>query len=324
MRLVRVELSRYFSRRAVTLLLAAAALLTALVAGITIWDTRPVSARDLAAAQAQVDQQVRQPGFERELANCRENPEQYLGPDTDGADCEASLTPRVEDYLGRATLSLGEQREQTGVAVIILLSALMVIVGATYAGADWATGSMSNQLLFEPRRLRVWLAKAVAATLACGAVAAVLLAAFWLSLYLAAESRGIATGAATRQQILWLVARGTVLAGLAGLGGYALSMLLRSTVGTLALLFAYAAGGEALLALVPVDRSGRWSPSNNVFAWIQDGIPVFDESVVCGPQQALCDQNYTVSLAHGAAYLGTLLLAALLVSALLFRRRDVP
>lgn len=324
MRLVRVELSRCFSRRAVALLLVAAALLTALVAGTTIWNTRPVSERDLAAAQAQVDEQVRQPGFEQELANCREDPEQYLGPDADGADCAASLTPRAEDYLARSSLSLDEQREDGGLAVTILVTALMIIVGATFAGADWTTGSMSNQLLFEPRRSRVWLAKALAVALACGTVAAVLLAAFWGSLYLVAESRGIATGAAVREPVGWLAARGTVLAGLAGLGGYALSMLLRSTVATLALLFAYVAGGEALLALAPVERSGSWSLSNNVFAWLRNGISVFDESIVCGPQQALCDQSYTVTLAHASAYLGTLLLAALLASALLFRRRDVP
>ncbi len=36
----------------------------------------------------------------------------------------------------------------------------MVIAGCTFAGADWSSGSMTNQLLFEPRRGRVWLAKA--------------------------------------------------------------------------------------------------------------------------------------------------------------------
>ena len=29
---------------------------------------------------------------------------------------------------------------------------MMLLVGTTFAGHDWNTGSMSNQLLFEPRR----------------------------------------------------------------------------------------------------------------------------------------------------------------------------
>jgi hypothetical protein len=37
-----------------------------------------------------------------------------------------------------------------------------------------------------------------------------------------------------------------------------------------------------------------------------------------------CDQRFTVTLVHGATYLGVLLLLTLVVSALVFRRRDVP
>ncbi len=61
-----------------------------------------------------------------------------------------------------------------------------------------------------------------------------------------------------------------------------------------------------------------------MFAWVQDGVRVFDQDVGCPPGGAVCDQTYTVSLLHGAAYLGVLLVAALLLSALAFRRRDIP
>ena len=130
----------------------------------------------------------------------------------------------------------------------------MILVGTTYAGADWATGSMSNQLLFEPRRLRVWATKALTAFLVCGVAAGVLLGAFWVALSLTADARGIATATPVLEQIRWMTARGVALAALGGLGGYALTMLLRHTVGTLALLFVYAAGGEALLALAAGGR----------------------------------------------------------------------
>ena len=44
--------------------------------------------------------------------------------------------------------------------LVILLAILMMLAGTTFAGHDWASGSVSNQLLFEPRRPRVWAAKA--------------------------------------------------------------------------------------------------------------------------------------------------------------------
>ena len=325
MRLLGVELSRFCSRRAVVLLLLSAALLTALLAGTTLWNTRPVSATELAEARAQVREQMSQPAFHLDLQPCRAAPQDFFGPGTDAADCDANLVPRAENYLNRASLDLRQEARGTGIAVVVLVSALMIMVGTTYAGGDWATGSMSNQLLFEPRRLKVWGTKALTAFLVCGVAAGVLLGAFWVALSLTADARGVATTTPVLEQIRWMTARGVALGALGGLGGYALTMLLRHTVGTLALLFVYAAGGEALLAIVPVDGSSRFSPSYNVFAWVRDGIRVYDQSVVCRPSQAAsCDQRITISLLDGATYLGVLLVVTLLVSAFVLRRRDVP
>jgi ABC-2 type transport system permease protein len=325
MRLLRVELSRLVSRRAVVLIILGAALLTALVAGSTIWETRPVSATDLAQARAQVQEVLSQPDFQRDLQTCRDSPEDFFGPGADESDCEVNLVPRPENYLNRSALDLDEQQRGAGVAVVVLVAALMIIVGTTFAGADWATGSMSNQLLFEPRRLRVWGAKAVTVFVTCGVVAAVLLAGFWVALALVAQARDIGTATTVRDQIGWTALRGVVLAACGGLGGYALTMLLRHTVGTLALLFAYAAGGEALLTLVPLDGSSRFSPTYNVFAWLRDGVRVYDQSVACRPGQGpSCDQRLSIGLLDGATYLGVLLVVTLVVSALVFRRRDVP
>lgn len=324
MRLLRVELTRFFSRRAVALLLLAAAALTAVITITTVWNTRPVSAGDKASAQAQVQQQLDDPGFQRELRSCRDDPEQYFGPDAQVSDCDRNLMPRPEYYLNRSELSLDEERRSNGTALVVIIAALMIIVGTTYAGSDWATGSISNQLLFEPRRVRLWAAKGFAALLGCTAAAAVLLVVFWGTLYVVAGARDIATTSDVDEGIRWLSARGVALAGLGGLGGYALTMLLRHTVATLALLFVYAAGGEAFLAVAPVDHSPRLSLTNNLFAWIRDGVRVFDESVVCLPSQGVCDQRITISLLHGATYLGVLLLLTLVISAFAFRRRDVP
>jgi ABC-2 type transport system permease protein len=324
MRLVRVELNRFFSRRAVVLLLLAAALLTAFVAGSTIWSSRPVGAEELASAKAQVQEQLAQPDVQDQLRDCRADPQQMLGPDATSADCDRQLAPQAQDYVSRAPLDLGEQVDGSGVPVIVLLTALLIIVGTTFAGSDWSTGSMSNQLLFEPRRLKVWVAKAVAVTLGCLVASAVLLVGFWLALYLVAEARDVSTSGAVLERIGWTTGRGIALATLAGLGGYGLAMLLRSTVAALGLLFAAVVGSEALIAVATFEGAGRWSLTNNVFAWIQDGVGVFDDNIPCPPSSSTCDQLFRLELWQGATYLGVLLLVVLLLSAVSFRRRDVP
>jgi ABC-2 type transport system permease protein len=324
MRLVHVELSRFRSRRAIALMLLAAALLTAALAATTIYETRPVSAADHAAARAQAEAEAQQPYVQRELRRCQRNPERFLGPGVAADECAQAVLPRPEWFLHRSTLSLDQERNDTGLGVLVIVSTLMIIIGTTFAGGDWASGSMSNQLLFEPRRAKVWLAKGAAVFLGTLVVSAVVVAGFWVSLYLTAESRGIPTGATVQEQIRWVAGRGVLLAAVGALGGYALTMLLRHTVGTLAVMFGYAVGGEAITAALPIEGAGRWSLANNVFAWLRDGHQYYDDSIVCSPTQDMCDQTASMTLAQGATYLGVLLLVVLLLSVLSFRRRDIP
>ena len=324
MRLVLVELTRFRSRRAIALMLLAAVLLATLFAFTTIWDTRPVNAADVARAEAQVERDKSSRWFKQELARCESNPEEYNGPGATAADCAESMTPRPEWYLERRQLVLDDVRNEAGIGLVVLLAGIMVIIGTTFAGADWASGSMSNQLLFEPRRSRVWLAKAGALFLAATAVSAVLLAAFWTVLYLAAESRGISTGATVQESIRWMSARGALLAGLGGLVGYALTMLLRHTVGTLGLLFAYVAAGEAIVAALPVEGIGRWSLANNMMGWLHNGFEYWDSSITCPGGGFDCDQSALLSLGESVTYLGPIMLLVVLLSALSFRRRDIP
>lgn len=324
MRLLGVELDRFRSRRAIALILLGAVLLTALVAVSTILDTRPVSETDRAAAEAVAEREASSELFQRELERCQRNPARFLGyPDATTADC-ADLMPRAEWYLERRTLDLDEQRRSSGTAVVVMVAGLLLVVGTTFAGADWASGSVSNQLLFEPRRGLVWLAKAGAVLLGSLVVAAVLLGGFWLTLYLVAESRGIATGATVQEAVRGDALRGVVLAAVGATGAYALTMLLRHTVGALAVLFAYAVGGEILMATLPIEGIGRWSLMNNVAAWLLDGHTYFDPSLPCAPGLEYCDQTAVLTLEDGAVFLGVLLLVAAAGSLLSFRRRDVP
>jgi hypothetical protein len=324
MRLFLVELSRFRSRRAIALLLVAATLFTALLTASALWNSRPYSAADRAHARAQAEQMAQTPSYRHELARCQQHPRQYLGSNGTAADCAQTMKPRAEWFLNRSALSLEREEENSGTAVIMIIAAIMVIVGTTFAGADWASGSMSNQLLFDPRRGRVWLAKAGALFVGASVASAVLVGAFWLTLYGAAEMRGLHTGGSVLHDVRWMTARGVLLAGCAALGAFALTMLLRHTVGTLAVLFAYAAGGAALTSALPVSGIGRWNIGNNLFAWVYDGYQYFDRSIACPPDSDGCDQMARMTLGHGATYLGVTLLVVVVLSVLLFRRRDIP
>lgn len=324
MRLVLVELTRFRSRRAIVLMLLAAALLSAVIAGTTIWETRPVSPADRAAAQAQAETEGQQPFYKRDLERCEMNPRRFLGADADAADCKEAVLPQADWFLNRSELSLAQERGDTGLAVIVIVCAFMILVGTTFAGADWASGSMSNQLLFEPRRVKVWLAKAAAVVLATLAVSIVIVCGFWLALYVAAETRDIATVDRVLERIAWMSLRGVGLSSLAALAGYALTMLLRHTVGTLAAMFAYAVGGEALTASLPFPGIGRWGLANNVMAWLQGGWDYYDETLTCGPGRGMCDLTARLTQSEGATYLLILLLIVTALSVVSFWRRDVP
>ena len=323
MRLLLVELNRFRLRRAIVLMVLAAALLTGVIASATLWDTRPVSDADIAAAQAQVDRDTSSPGTQRELRRCAKNPERYGGPGTTAEQCEEMVLPQLDWYLYRSPLQLDRVADEGGLGALLLVAGVMVIIGTTFAGADWATGSMSNQLLFESRRSRVWLAKGGAVLMGTAVATAVIMTAFWAAMFLAAEVRGISTGATVQESIRGMVYRGVLLAGLGAVGAFALTMLLRHTVGTVAVLFAYAVGGTAIIDALPFAGVGRWSVGNNVLAWLKDGYEYYDSSLPCGGGPDGCNQMVRMGLDQGAGYLGVVLALVLVASVLLFRHRDV-
>ena len=324
MRLLGVELTRYRSRRAVVLLLLLAAVIPLVIAVALVWDTRPISAADIARAEQLAAAEAEQPYIQRELRRCEARPEQYIGPGGDAASCAEFVLPQADWYLARNQLRLGEQVNGAGLAAVVVIGALVMIAGATFAGADWASGSMSNQLLFDPRRAKVWAAKGLAVLLGGLVVALAILVVFWTGLYVVAQLRDIDTGSTVQTVIRWQIVRGSALVALAGLAGYALTMLLRSTVGTLAAMFAYAVAGEIVLALLPFGGMGRWSLANNTSAWIAGQITYWDNSLTCPRGGDSCDKSVVMTQADGALFLMVLLAAVVAVSVVAFRRRDIP
>jgi hypothetical protein len=324
MRLLVVELDRFRSRRAVALLILGAVLLAVVLAGVTAWNTRPLTRADRTDAAAQADLEGKRDEIQQQVSACRAEPESFLGPDASAGECADALIPGPEAYYPRDPLSLRDAltTDGLGLPLALVVVALMVIAGCTFAGYDWESGSLTNQLLFVPRRLRVWLAKACAVTLGAGAVALVAITGYWVIIGLVAQARGIDVPSSDVTHVFWHIVRATALAAGAGLGAFALTMIFRHTVATLALLFVYSIGGEIAVNLLPFDGAGRWSLGNNALGWLATHHSYFDASIVCTPGDR-CSSTQTITHLEAASFLGVLLVIAVSVSLVWFQRRDV-
>lgn len=319
--LIRVELTRYRTRRVILLIIAAAAVLTALVAFKTAWDTRPPSGDELRTANAAAEADGSRSDIKAQIALCEKDPDAYLDPGALPDQCAPSLREAAKNYLPREKLELTGTLTGNGIGIALLVVALLIIAGSTFAGADWKSGSIRNQVLFEPRRSRVWAAKAIATGIGSGVAALVLLGGFWLALFLVAADRDVAHGSDVVNDIVWHVVRATALAVGAGIGAFALTTLFRNSTATLSLLFAYSIGGELLTYLLPVDGLARWSLTNNVFGWLETRLEFFD-SAHCATR-GTCDQQVHISHLDAGLYLLVALVIASAVSWAAFRRRDI-
>lgn len=323
-RLLGLELTRLRWRRAVLLLLAGCVLVPTVILGTHAWSTRPVSEADMASARAQLERDLADPGYQRDIERCERRPDRF---GVEAGECAEMMGPQLDWYLYRPVLDVGETLDQQGLAVVVVVVGFLMLAATTFVGADWNSGSMSNQLLFEPRRSRIWFAKAGAVVLFAAAVTAVVLAAFWAVVWLLVSTRDIETTAAVVREVRWTALRSVGLAAAAALGAYAVTMLFRSTVFTLGALFAVVAGSTVALAGLGI--SERWMPHTNVLAVVFDGARYYREPPVeCWtqrpPEGLDCREFATLSLPDATLHLGLVLLVAVALSVWAFRRRDVP
>ncbi|GAA4824150.1 hypothetical protein ACFQ0K_17330 [Nocardioides caeni] len=334
-RLLRTELARLLHRRAILLLAAAAIIVPTIIGVVLVIDTLPPSDAEIAEAERNVELDIANGYVKDNIEECIADPQGWAGYPSDLSDaeveerCLADFTPTVDQYLYSPQLDLANERDAgTGIAVTLIVAMAMMLLGTTFTGHDWASGSVSNQLLFETRRHRVWAAKAIVVSGFALVLAAVVLSTYWLVLGAVARSRD-RLGDGVLMDCLQMGWRAALLAGIAALLGFALTMLFRSTVATLGILFGIALAGGILLAALGVE--GRWNPAYNVAAVITDGTTYYAE-VECSPKEieemggdyGYCTEEREVTLAQGVGFLGTAVVAAGAVSLLSFRRRDVP
>lgn len=325
-RMLRVELTRLLCRRAVLVILALAVALPVVIGVATALNTRPPDAERVAEAERALEEELQSPWFQRQLARCEENPRRWGATPGPAAEqsCAESMGVSIDNYLWWERLDLASEREEgSGLAVVILLAILMLLAGTTFAGHDWASGSVSNQLLFEPRRPLVWGSKAVIVTATAGAFAFTVVSLYWLGLAQVARSRDIPIGDGLLLDCLQSGWRGAAVAAGAALAGYALTMLFRSTVAALGVLLAASVAGGIVLAVIGIDSV--WNPGLNVAAIILDGATYWADAPCPGdPAAGTCSMERTLPIGRALWFLGSGLVLFAAASLASFHRRDVP
>jgi len=300
--LLSVELRRMLARRLVRVL-AALALVGIAIAGVTVAATsNPDLGPELAVAQRQVEQQ---------RALCEEavsaNPQDFP-PNVDSEEfCRESI--RVEFFYRDPRFHLTVLRDVLlGTAIFLVVGGWLL--GASFMGAEWHSGTVATLLTWEPRRLWVFVAKLAAAAAVLFLLALVLQAVLGLVLALVAALRGTTEGADVGwlRSVSGVALRAAAITAMAGAMGFAIATIGRNTAAALGVGFAYLAVVEGLVrGLRP--QWHRWLIGDNAgfFLTGQDGgFPPLGRSPL-----------------GAAAVIAVYAAVLLLVAVVAFRERDV-
>ena len=321
MGLLAAELNRLRSRR-ITL---ATALVVLLCAGLFQLGVNaavsPPSVAEVAQGRAQYEEALRE--YERNKEQNVQFEQECLDAGQPPEACQ--FKPTLEMFVPPAT----PFRDIAATAVLFatLVAGLgSFLVAASFIGAEYTSGSLSNWLTFVPQRWKVFTAKAVAILLGCGlfallVVGGTLAATAALTVWHDGEPTGI--GAMTAS-----AGRGVALVVVLALIGFGLTLLARHTAAAIGVLVAYGLVSIALLILTnflpATQRLKPFQPDINLMAFLNNGHTYTEYYPGVGPaEDAGLATERVVTMAHGGVYWLICTGVALAVALLVFRRRDV-
>lgn len=321
--LVGVELRRLWWRR----LTKAAVVAVVLFTGATIYNVYNASAPERLAQQID-DYRIMQEQAPRMLEECREQQQMERdrsGDQTIDFGCEQQA-PTLEQ-MGLVLPVADTVTEGIAKVSALLLAFVALLLGASFVGAEFSTGSMGTWLTFQPRRVRVGASKLTAAALAGAAIAVLALVLTNLGARMIAvvnrpdADLQLPDPPALDEPLPVLGLRIVALALGAGVVGAALALLLRQTAAIIGVVLGFAVVVEGIVVHAFFQgRLQQWSVLKNIEAFIEKGTTFFAETCTASG----CDQReQTITFAHGWIYLLCVLLAAVVAGIVSFRRRDV-
>jgi ABC-2 type transport system permease protein len=312
MRLLRSEFLRARSRRLVPMLIVAG--LIGIVVGLTIaavYADKPTST-EIAEAQARYDKEVQRCLSGRYLGPSGQLP---VGYDSLEEFCHDNSGPYVDGVLLRDLDAILQ-----GIATFVIL--LGTLLGASLGGADWTSDTMTTLLTWEPRRVRVFFARALVVAVFVAATTLFLQAVFSGVYALVTATRGSTAFLPTHfwTDVASTIGRVSVMATALGLVAYVVAMIGRSTVASLGALFGYLILFEGVIA--------GFRPS------VQGNLLVRAASVIVS-HVPIVDYSHDVSYGSNAQppilmdvprawmVVGVYLVILAAVSLVQYRRRDV-
>jgi ABC-2 type transport system permease protein len=269
LRLVDTELRRFQARRAVRWLVALCLLVALIVNVVQLARSSASTSYDRGDVFGQLPAACRigtRDGLPLADLRCLERAGVGFGirvpahpPDT---------TPVVVRSFHDKEVQVGRTFEETIRGLGIAFTLLGVLLGSTFLAAEFGSAGLSTQLLFEPRRVRLYLAKASGVFVGCALCAVVVIAWVGLLQFAVSAMRGSTSGLDAG----WLAARlgdtGRVAAtcGLAGICAIAVGSLARRTVVAVGIFFGLVIATGFLAGVSWGKPLGRMSPMNALFA----------------------------------------------------------
>jgi ABC-2 type transport system permease protein len=279
----------------------------------------PLTGEQLAAAQRDYEQ------ARKDWADNHEEYEQECR-DTGGTSEECTIPgPTLNDFSAGPTPFKEVARTALELSTV-LVSLVAFMIAASFIGAEYTSGTISNWLTFVPRRGPVFWSKLltlVGFAALLGAFGVVLVLAGALVLARLHGSRVEALG-----DLAEMGARGMLaVVGLAVLG-FCLGLVTRHTAGAMGVLLAFVVVSFVrvgpLGSLAWAQRITRWTPEGNLAAIVDRGYKYYIPVEKVTPDGMSVEYTeHTLSLIHGAIYWSVLLAVVVIGSLLTFRRRDV-
>ncbi|MBN1172237.1 MAG: ABC transporter permease, partial [Micromonosporaceae bacterium] len=249
-------------------------------------------------------------------------------------DCEEITPPPLESFDPEWFMKPAFDFKESFEGMIITFSAILALVGfligASYVGAEWASGGMMNLLLWRPRRLQVLSTKLAALVGSILGVTVVLGALWTAACWAIAVWRGTTAGltsgvwqsfALTGLRGLALVLVGTVV-------GFAIASIGRHTAMALGVVIALAVVGQFGLAIVlelaNVDFPERWLLPYYGAAWMMRKYVMTDYSSCGFSVGGECVlETQTITWQHAGLLFGVATVVLVIVAAWTMRRRDI-
>jgi len=312
MGLLRSEFLRARSRRVVPMVIVGGLIAIVIGLGIAAFYAHKPPSAEVAAAQVQ---------YEQTYQRCLNG--KYLGVNqlvdaryTSVQEvCNQAVSPNLDAVLLR---DLGAFLQHISTFVILLGA----VVGASLGGADWTSNTMATLLTWEPRRVRVFLERALVVAVFVIAITLFLQITFALLFWLLTATRGVT--AILPPSFLGDVAatmlRVSAMGAAFALVAYVIAMVGRSTVSSLGVIFGYLILFEGVIVGFRESVQGSLFVRAAVVVIGQQPILMEPRNVPLGPgTQPIVLMDVTkawVVIGVYVAVLGALSLVQ-------FRRRDV-